>query len=283
MSVIAGDGPIAVKTHGEENFPVASLLLPAALRPHVMAFYRFVRLADDIADNPDLEREEKLGYLDRLEAALVGTETAEDWCLPAVRLAESLAASGVDASFARRLLTAFRRDAINEPCRNWDDLIEYCRYSAVPVGRYLMALHGETEAPVTASDALCTALQILNHLQDCGEDWRQIRRLYIPLDWLTAEGLTPDDLLAPRADEQLRRVLDLVLDRVDALLIEAAPLARRMRHRRLALESAVIVSLAERLRDALRRRDPLAERVELAGPARLAAGLAGILAGILRR
>ena len=283
MSPIAEDGPRVVKSHREENFPVASILLPAALRPHVMAFYRFVRLADDIADSPVLRREEKIAHLEQLESVLQEEAAAEAWSRPGEKLRESLATTGVDDIFARHLLTAFRRDAVNDPCRSWDDLIDYCRYSAMPVGRYLMALHGEAEEPGSASDALCSALQILNHLQDCATDWRALGRLYVPLDWLEAEGLAPDDLLRAGTDARLRRVLDRTLDGVDDLLIEAAPLARRMRHRRLGLESAVIVALARRLRDQLRRRDPLAERVELATGARLAAGLAGIVAGVLRR
>ncbi len=283
MSAIAESGPRALKSHREENFPVASVLLPATLRPHVMAFYHFVRLADDIADSDELALEEKLAHLDHLDAVLTGAAAAEPWSEAGDGLRHSLAGSGVDARFARELLVAFRRDAENAPCRTWNDLIDYCRYSAMPVGRYLMALHGEDETPGSASDALCTALQILNHLQDCGDDWRALGRLYVPLDWLEAEGLGADDLLAPRSDARLRRVLDRTLDGVDALLVEAAPLARRMRHRRLGLESAVIVSLARRLRHELRRRDPLAERVELTKGARLAAGLGGIAAGLLRR
>lgn len=276
-------GPAARKSSEQENFPVASLLLPAGLRPHVMAFYAFVRLADDIADDGGLGAEAKLAYLDALEAALLAGEGAGDWRAPAARLRRSLDESGVSDRFARDLLRAFRADARNQPCRNWDDLIDYCRYSAMPVGRFLMALHGEGERPAAASDALCTALQILNHLQDCGDDWRDLRRLYVPLEWLRAEGLEPDALLATEAGPALRRVLDRVLAGVDELLVEAGPLGRLLVSRRLGLESAVIVKLAEALRVELGRRDPLAERVELSKPRRLVAGLRGLLAGSFRR
>ena len=139
------------------------------------------------------------------------------------------------------------------------------------------------ERPAAASDALCTALQILNHLQDCGDDWRDLGRLYVPLEWLRAEGLEAGALLAPQACPALRRVLDRVLAGVDVLLAEAGPIGRLMASRRLGLESAVIVALARALRDELGRRDPLAERVELAKPRRLAVASGGLLAGLLRR
>jgi squalene synthase HpnC len=285
-SGMAGAGaaaPAARKGSGEENFPVASLLLARARRPQVMAFYAFVRLADDIADDPGLEAAAKLRHLDALEAALLAGDGVEDWRAPAATLRRSLDRAGVADRFARDLLAAFRQDALNQPCRTWDDLIDYCRFSAMPVGRFLMALHGEDEGPGAASDALCTALQILNHLQDCGDDWRQLRRLYVPLDWLEAEGLSPDHLLAPRASPALRRVLHRVLDGVDGLMATARPLGRQMRDRRLGMEAAAIVRLALALGDELRRRDPLAERVELSRPRFLAHAAWGALGRLVGR
>jgi len=248
-----------------------------------MAFYDFVRLADDIADDPNLERDQKLAHLDALDAALIAGGSETDWRAPAATLRASLAATGVADHFARDLLQAFRRDAINQPCRDWDDLIDYCRYSAMPVGRYLLALHGEDETPGPAADALCTALQILNHLQDCGDDWRKLRRLYLPLDWIEAEGLGTDALLAAYSSGAFRHVLDRALDGVDALLVLAAPLARQMRNRRLGYESAAIVALARALRDQLRRRDPLAERVALSRPAFLAVAARGVASRLIGR
>jgi squalene synthase HpnC len=275
--------PRARKSSGQENFPVASWLLARERRPQVMAFYAFVRLADDIADDPELSADLKLAHLDRLERALVAGEGAEDWRRPAAVLRRTLDRTGVADRFARDLLEAFRRDARNAPCRDWDDLIDYCRYSAMPVGRFLMALHGEDERPGAASDALCTALQILNHLQDCGGDWRLLHRLYVPLRWLEAEGLGVDDLLAPAAGQAMRRVLDRVLDGVDQLLAVARPLGRLMRDRRLGMEAAAIARLALALSDELRRRDPLAERVELSRPRFLAVAAAGALSGLVGR
>ena len=277
------EGPIASKAASQENFPVASMLLSARLRPHVMAFYAFVRLADDIADDAVLEPDQKLEYLEALDAALVAGQGDSDWRAPAAVLKRSLDETGVSNIFARELLEAFRRDARKLVCRDWRDLIDYCRYSAMPVGRYLMALHGEDDAPRPASDALCTALQILNHLQDCGDDWRRLERLYVPLNWLAAEGLTADALLAERSGPALRRVLDRVLGEVDALLHVASPLGQQMQNRRLGLEAAVIVNLATALRDALRAGDPLAERVEVSKSRRYLVAGTTILKQIIGR
>lgn len=275
--------PAARKDASEENFPVASRLLAAPLRPHVMAFYRFVRLADDVADDPDLEPEAKLAHLAALERALTQGEGAAPYLLPAHELRASLAATRVSPGHARQLLQAFRRDARNERCRSWGDLMLYCRYSAVPVGRYLLALHGEGARPVAASDALCAALQIINHLQDVREDWIALGRCYVPLAWFDSARVSPERLVETRSDDRLRAVFDRVLDQVDALLVRAEPLPRLVRDRRLRLESAVVLCLAKALARKLRRRDPLASKVTLTLAGRASAALLGLARGLAAR
>ncbi len=248
----------ASKTARQENFPVASLILPAALRPAVFAFYDFARAADDIADHPTLSPHDKLARLAVMDeqASLLGEPSA---------------------THARALLAAFRRDALNPPCQSWDDLVDYCRHSAMPVGRFLCDLHGEDRAIVfPASDALCAVLQILNHLQDCRKDWIGLSRLYIPADWLAEEGLNPQALCEERSTPALRRVFDRLLDATDTLLAQAFLLPRQIRHRRLRLEAAVIVSIAKRLSALLRRRDPLAEPVRLSRFSTLSCALPGL-------
>lgn len=252
------------KAAGDENFPVGSILIAAPLRPHVAAFYAFARAADDIADAPGLEPAKKRQLLDRFEAGLDGTADAPA-C--AHRLRQSLAACGVSDAHARDLLAAFRRDAQNPRCADWDDLMGYCALSAHPVGRFLLDLHGETPARApaayAASDALCAALQVLNHLQDIAADRTALDRIYLPQDWLATEGVAEADLAAPGATPGLRRVIDRALDGCDVLIAAAAPLPRRLRARRLAAESAAIVALARRLAARLRAGDPLAGRVAL--------------------
>lgn len=251
------------KGAGDENFPVASLLIRRDFRPHIRAYYAFARAIDDIADSPSLTPAEKLARLDAFEGALTGQAPPPPGYGKAVTLRESLAATGVPARHATDLVAAFRQDATQSRYADWDSLMGYCALSANPVGRYLLALHGESEAALAASDALCSALQVLNHLQDCGDDYRSLGRVYLPLDWMQAGGVAAEDLDAGTLSPGLRRVLDRMLDRCDRLIGQSVPMGRLIRDRRLAAEAAVIVNLARRLSTRLRRQDPLATRVSL--------------------
>jgi squalene synthase HpnC len=256
-----------------ENFPVGSWLIRRDLRPHVHAFYRFARNADDIADNPALDAADKVRRLDRMAAVLDGAPGEDSPAAAAMR--ESLRATGTTAQHCHDVLRAFRLDAAKLRYRDWDDLMEYCRYSASPVGRQLLDLHGESRAGWPASDALCSALQVLNHLQDCAEDYRRLERVYLPQDDLAAEGIDVTALTAPAASPQLRRALDRLLDRTAALIERARALPGAVAAKGLRRESAVIVELAARLERRLRRGDPLAARVKLAKSDFLAAFLIG--------
>lgn len=266
------------KGAADENFPVGSWLLPAALRPHVASYYAFARAIDDIADNPDLAPQDKLARLSAFDAVL--TDPAEDrgGLEKARRLRESLAATGVSTARGSDLVTAFKQDAVKLRYADWGELIGYCRFSANPVGRYLLDLHGEDPAGYGASDALCTALQILNHLQDCQDDYYNLDRVYLPGDWLAAEGLDVTVLDATASPPGFRRLLDRCLDGVDALLDEAETLPGQLRSARLAMESAVILRLARRLAGHLRRGDPLAGRVALTRADFILCGIRGVAA-----
>ena len=248
------------KTSKGENFPVASRLLEQRHRKPILAFYEFVRTADDIADHARLSAGEKIALLDRLEASLLGQSATEP---EGVALREALAERGLDARHARELLAAFRLDVEKSRYSDWNELIGYCRYSAMPVGRFVLDVHGEEKALWPRSDALCAALQIINHLQDCAVDHRTIDRVYLPADMLATHGATVEMLAARQASPQLRAVIDDICERVGVLLEQSRPLSDDVRNPRLALEIAVIQRLAERLTGMLRTHDPLAERVHL--------------------
>jgi hydroxysqualene synthase len=271
------------KGAGDENFPVGSFLLPAGLRPHVRAFYEFVRAADDVADNPNLAPGDKLARLEQFAAALTGTEEAASALPKAAALRASLRATGVTPRHALDLLAAFRQDAIKLRYADWQDLLGYCALSASPVGRFLLDLHGEPPDLYRLSDALCDALQVLNHLQDCQADYRRLNRVYLPLDAFAAAGIGVEELDRVAASPGLRQVLDRALDGIDGLLATAAGLPPALGSRRLAMESAVILELARRLASELRRRDPLASRVELSRPAFLGCALRGIVRSLWPR
>ena len=174
------------------------------------------------------------------------------------------------------LLAAFKRDATKLRYRDWQDLLGYCALSASPVGRYLLDLHGERPELYAYSDPLCDALQVLNHLQDCQDDFRALNRVYLPLDSFAAAGIEVEELDKPSASPAMRQVLDRALDGVDQLLATARDLPRVLASRRLAAESGVIVAIARRLAAELRRRDPLAERVELGRAQFLVCGVRGL-------
>jgi farnesyl-diphosphate farnesyltransferase len=265
------------KGQGDENFPVGSFLIRRDLRPHVHAFYRFARNADDIADNPDLAADDKIRRLDRMAAILDGAPGEDSPAAAAMR--QSLRQTGVTAQHCHDVLRAFRLDAIKLRYRDWDDLMEYCRYSASPVGRQLLDLHGESRDTWPASDALCTALQVLNHLQDCVADYRNLDRVYLPLDTLGEAGITVEALTAPAASAGLRRAIDRLLDGTEALIATARALPGGVRARGLRWESAVIVELAGRLAARLRRGDPVAGRVKLTKSDFAAAFATGMIRG----
>jgi hydroxysqualene synthase len=281
MTNLAPDATVSLETPSgksaaNENFQVGSWLLPAALRPHVAAFYAFVRAADDIADNPALAPADKIRRLDRFEAALTGPPGLAAGLPKAEALRATLAATGVSARHALNLLAAFKRDATKLRYRDWPDLLGYCALSASPVGRFLLDLHGEAGELYRFSDPLCDALQVLNHLQDCRSDCLALDRVYLPLDAFAAAGIGVEALGEPRASPALRTVLDRTLDGVGDLLHAADDLPRALRSPRLAAESGVILEMARRLGQELRVRDPLAERVELTRPKFLMSGLIGL-------
>ncbi len=251
------------KGRGDENFPVGSWLIRRDLRPHVHAFYRFARQADDIADNPQLDADEKLRRLDRMGEVLEGAPG--DDAPAALAMRASLRETRTTPQHCHDLLRAFRMDATKLRYRDWSELMTYCRYSASPVGRQVLDLHGESRDTWNASDPLCDALQVLNHLQDCAVDYRALNRVYLPEADIAACGSRVDDLAQPRASPGLRRVIDRLLDGTDDLIARARALPPAVRSPGLRRETGMIVSLAERVARRLRRGDPLASRVRLTG------------------
>lgn len=261
------------KAAEDENFPVASYLVAHKLRPHVRCFYDFARAADDIADNPALSPVEKIRRLDQFEEGLSGRGPEKSR-----KLAQSLDETGVTDRHARDLLAAFRMDSEKSRYRDWSELLRYCTLSANPVGRYLMDLHREDQTNWSATDALCTVLQILNHLQDCKNDYLEMDRVYIPEDMLLREGIDVSALRDECASPAFRRVLDRILNLCDELLDHARERHVRPVSRRLHAETVLITRLAMRLSRRLRRQDPLAERVKLSKADFLIASIAGLIA-----
>lgn len=254
------------KNAAYENFPVGSWLLPAALRPHVATFYRFARAIDDIADNPELEPEDKVTRLDSFAAALEGGRDVGVAFEIGLRMRASLEETDIPNRHCLDLIDAFKQDAVKNRYDDWPDLMEYCSRSASPVGRYLIDLHGGSDNGYGPSDALCNALQVINHLQDCKDDFLTLNRVYLPGDWMGEEGMGVVELAGEQSSPQVRKVLNRTLSATEDLMGEARSLPVGVRCWRLAMESAAILNIAERLIARLRIEDPLATRVALTKP-----------------
>ena len=276
MTAISSVETPSGKGTGHENFPVGSWLVPAKLRPHVAIFYADARAIDDIADDPKLAPEDKIARLEGFARAISGAETKDPAYGKAHCMRESLGETQISTAHCMNLIAAFKQDATKLRYRDWQELMHYCDRSASPVGRYLLDLHGESRTGYAESDALCNALQVLNHLQDCKADYLRLNRVYLPETWLQEAGSSVEELADPAASPGLRQAIDHCLDGVEELLVSARRLPAVLGNRFLAMESAVIVAIAQQLTHQLRRRDPLAEHVVLSKPAYASCFLKGV-------
>ncbi|MBK8175918.1 MAG: squalene/phytoene synthase family protein [Rhodospirillales bacterium] len=275
-----------MRPRSDPDFSLMPTLFAPDQRAAVRAFGHYVRLAEDIADNPALARVQKLERLEALERRL-DDEAAACWSKEAHAAADSLrralAGHAVSSQHPHHLLQAFRRDVEGHACATWRDLMAYCQFSAAPIGRLMLELVGEDISRCAAkADALCAALRILKQLRDCEDRSVAFNRLCIPRQFLDDAMITPAHLRAPSAKGQTRAVLDRVLDGVESLLAEAAPLPRLLRDRGMAIHTAIVLCRARRLVRRFRHHDPLRERVGLAGWQRLICHWIGTVRGIVR-
>jgi hydroxysqualene synthase len=267
------------KGHKDENFPVASRVIAPQHRALILAFYEFVRVADDISDHAELAPQEKLQRLDRLEANLLGSGDEEP---EAVRLRTALTKRAMSPRHPCDVLKAFRLDITKLRYANWDEVIHYCTYSAMPVGRFVLDVHGESTATWVASDALCAALQINNHLQDCGKDYLNLNRVYITEEIFAARGARIEDLGQSQSSPALLSCIRDMIPGTERLLRQSDPLASQVRDLRLAMEIRVIQIYADRILNLLKTRDPLRDVVHLRPWEMMLYGLMGMASGLYR-
>lgn len=270
------------KGAGDENFPVGSFLLPRRLRPHVAKYYAFARAIDDIADNPELPPEDKVERLDGFKDAILG-RTGDHAFDKAIELRKSMLETNVDLAQALDLISAFKQDSWKLRYENWDELLDYCDRSAAPVGRYLLELHGEDTAAFKYSDALCNALQVINHLQDCKEDYLELDRVYIPKDWLEDHGGKIKDIKGEAATLGLMQTIHQCVEGTLDLMVLARQLPAHLKSKSLAMESAVIIRIADRLLEKLAAEDPVKGRVELSKLQYFTAMLKGVFSVLFSR
>jgi len=249
-----------------ENFPVASFLLPRNLRPAVLAIYRFARSADDIADEGDARPTERIAALDRYGAALddiaAGRPPPE---APFPELAAAVRRHALPLDLLRDLLSAFRQDVTVARYGTYADLQDYCRRSANPIGRLLLHLYGAATAENLArSDAICTALQLVNFWQDIAIDWGK-HRVYLPQEDLARFGVAEAQIADGRCDGAWRALLAFETARARALLVDGAPLPQALPWR-LRLELSGVLAGGHRILDAIvaARGDVFRHRPQLA-------------------
>lgn len=271
------------KDADQENFPVGSVLIPKELRPHVMAFYDFARTADDIADSFEIHTGEKIARLNELEDVLLGQKEPSQETMCAARLRKSLLERNITFEHALDLLKAFRQDSGHHTYETWEDVMAYCRNSAGSVGRFMLDLHGESPTAYWPSDALCAALQMNNHLQDCKEDYQKHLRIYIPKNWFREEHIRSESLDEIKTFPALQRVFNKVTDAIDGLLIESSSLPMVIANRGLRMEVRIIYHLARRLLKRLRKKDILKRKVELKKSDWIIAVIFGVAGGLRRK
>ena len=212
-----------------ENFPVASLLMPARLRPAVEAVYAFARHADDLADEGDASPAERLAALNALTVQLdhlaAGGSTDDAMF---VRLAKVVQQFALPTAPLHALLSAFRQDVVTLRYASFADLLDYCQRSANPVGRIMLHLYGVIDAcSLGESDAICSALQLINFLQDIEVDWRK-GRVYVPQEDLHQFAVTEAQIAAGLVDPAWRALVAVEIDRARSLMLSGAPLAKRL-------------------------------------------------------
>jgi squalene synthase HpnC len=252
-----------------ENFPVASILLPRRLVPAVEAIYAFARSADDLADEGDAEPAERLAALNAYDTALDAIEGGQTPSDPMfARLAAALERHALPLQPLRDLLSAFRQDVVTTRYPDYAALLDYCRRSANPVGRLMLGLYGVRDtASLRESDAICTALQLINFWQDVGIDIAK-GRIYLPQDDLARFEVGEDQIVQGRTDPAWRALMRFEVERARALMLEGAPLATRLPGRvgwelRMVVQGGLrILEAIERVDYDVYRRRPRLERLD---------------------
>ena len=238
-----------------ENFPVASILMPRRLRKPVAAIYHFARAADDIADEGDLADSERLQQLDEYRVELTRIAACEVPQLPLfINLAAEIKAHELPIQPFRDLLDAFSQDVVKKRYTDYDELLDYCRRSANPVGNLLLHLYEDaTPVNIAYSDAICTALQLINFWQDVAKDFA-IGRVYLPQDEMARFGVSEGQIEQGIGNETWRALMKFEVDRARALMLQGAPLGSILGGR-IGLEMRMIIAGGLRILDKLETAD----------------------------
>ena len=252
------------KSYSDENFPVASFLMTKKIRSIVRVFYFFARMADDIADHQKLSSNQKKNILLFFDNAISKSKKTNNKVLDKMIARFKELPSG--KKYSRNLLKAFMMDASNKKYKNWNDLLYYCKFSANPVGRFVIDAVNERkniEKIYEASDNLCTALQIINHIQDCKKDFKELNRVYIPESFFKKYSLDKKILRKSKSIENFERLKIEIVDNVLVSLRKTKLGLREIQSWRLRKETLIILNIAKRLCNLLKINDPLEKQIKL--------------------
>lgn len=255
---------LSKKTLHDENFPVASFLISKENRYYTRIFYKFSRTADDIADNIELTSFKKKKILNRFDEILKNNENSDYSFINELLLVQTK--KKFNDNYPRKLLIAFIQDASKKRYANWKELIDYCNHSASPVGRFVIDLHQIQEnlkEIYIGCDNLCNSLQILNHLQDCKDDFKNLDRIYIPENMFKKENIKTKEFLEMKNRKAFIKVKNNCINKVRNLLRNSDSKIKLIGSFRLRMETLVIFFIAKRLTFLLGINDPLKKKVKL--------------------
>lgn len=269
------------KNKHQENFPVGMMMFNKDIRKIVADYYRFARYADDIADNPHLKPQNKVDKLYELEEIFTGQKSYKGQKLKFVQiLKDEFAKHNLSPDLATDLLIAFRKDSLGFDYQTWGQLVDYCKYSAAPVGKFMLAVHQENPSTYLPATSLCVALQIVNHVQDLKYDVSLLKRLYLPAEIMKKYHLRQEDLVQNQSSISVQKAVKHIMEKTLGLVKEGSILPELIKSLSLRIEVCIILSLTNIMIKKILKGDILAREIKLSGFDWLRGIISGIYKGL---
>lgn len=272
------------KNKHQENFPVGMMIFNKSIRKIVANYYRFARYADDIADNPHLKPQNKVDKLYELEEIFTGQRNYKGQKLKFIQtLKDEFAKHNLSPDLATDLLIAFRKDSLGFEYQTWGQLVDYCKYSAAPVGKFMLAVHKENPSTYLPATSLCVALQIVNHVQDLKYDFQLLKRSYIPLEIMQKYHLMAEDFVKEKSSLSLKKAINHIMEKTQGLVKEGNILPQLISSLGLRMEVCIIISLTNIMIKKILSGDVLASEIKLNKIDWLVATISGICKAIITK
>ena len=269
------------KNQKQENFPVGMMMFNRNIRKIVSDYYRFARYADDIADNPHLKPQNKVDKLYELEEIFTSQKSYKGQKLKFVQtLKDEFAKHNLSPDLATDLLIAFRKDSLGFDYQTWGQLVDYCKYSAAPVGKFMLAVHQENPSTYLPATSLCVALQIVNHVQDLKYDVSLLKRLYLPAEIMKKYHLRTEDLVQDKSSISVQKAVKHIMEKTLGLVKEGSILPELIKSLSLRIEVCIILSLTNIMIKKILKGDILAREIKLSGFDWLRGIVSGIYKGL---